>query len=166
MSSSPVLQQSQSQSQSSMQDQPKVPVGTETDALLFENYTLNPKAWDELFAAPGRGHDYCQVLLDRLGGLDEHEFHQRRTSADLAFINNGITFSVYSDRRGTEKIFPFDLIPRPVSGKEWDRLEAGLIQRIRASTSFWTTSITISVFSRKGWFQQDWSSNPRGSAPR
>ena len=64
------------------------------------------------------------------------EFLERRTSADLAFINQGITFSVYSDRRGTEKIFPFDLIPRPVCGKEWDRLEAGLIQRIRALNLF------------------------------
>jgi len=40
-------------------------------------------------------------------------------SADLAFINQGITFSVYSDRRGVEKIFPFDLIPRPVPAREW-----------------------------------------------
>ena len=66
---------------------------------------------------PGRGHDYCQVLLDRLGRLNVREFHERRTSADLVFINQGITFSVYSDRRGVEKIFPFDLIPRPVAGR-------------------------------------------------
>ena len=108
----------------------------ETESLLFQDYTPHSKAWDELFAEPGHGHDYCQVLLDRLGRLNVREFHERRTSADLAFINNGITFSVYSDRRGTEKIFPFDLIPRPVAGKEWDRLEAGLIQRIRALNIF------------------------------
>ena len=52
------------------------------------------------------------------------------------FINQGITFSVYSDRRGVEKIFPFDLIPRPVAGTEWDRLEAGLVQRIQALNLF------------------------------
>jgi uncharacterized circularly permuted ATP-grasp superfamily protein len=87
-------------------------------------------------AAPGRAHEFCQVLFDRLGGLTVCEFLDRRTSADLAFINNGITFSVYSDRRGTEKIFPFDLIPRPVAASEWDRLEAGLVQRIRALNTF------------------------------
>ena len=137
MSPSPLLKQTQSSTQSgSTQNQTQNLSPPQTDPLLFENYTLNPKAWDELFAGPGRGHDYCQVLLDRLGGLDVREFHQRRTSADLAFINQGITFSVYSDRRGIEKIFPFDLIPRPVCGKEWDRLEAGLIQRIRALNIF------------------------------
>ena len=131
MSPSPMLQ-----TQSFTQGQTQVMPGPETGPLLFQDYTLNPKAWDELFAAPGQGHDYCKELLDRLGCLNVREFLQRRTSADLAFINNGITFSVYSDRRGTEKIFPFDLIPRPVAGNEWDRLEAGLIQRIRALNIF------------------------------
>ena len=58
------------------------------------------------------------------------------TSADSAFINQGITFSVYSDRRGTEKIFPFDLIPRTIPASEWEKLEAGLVQRIRALNLF------------------------------
>jgi uncharacterized circularly permuted ATP-grasp superfamily protein len=110
--------------------------GSNSEPLLFQDYTPNPAAWDELFAAPGQAHEYCQVLVDRLGRLDVVEFLKRRTSADLAFINNGITFSVYSDRRGTEKIFPFDLIPRPVAGKEWDLLERGLVQRIRALNLF------------------------------
>jgi uncharacterized circularly permuted ATP-grasp superfamily protein len=107
-----------------------------TEFPLFRDYTRNPKAWDELFAAEGIAHTDCRLLLDRLGRFTAGEFLERRTLADLAFINNGITFSVYSDRRGTEKIFPFDLIPRPVAGHEWDRLEAGLIQRIRALNLF------------------------------
>jgi uncharacterized circularly permuted ATP-grasp superfamily protein len=110
--------------------------GPDVELPLFREYELHPEAWDELFAAPGRAHDFCRVLVDRLGGLSPGEFLDRRTSADLVFINNGITFSVYSDRRGTEKIFPFDLIPRPVHGTEWDRLEAGLVQRIRALNLF------------------------------
>ncbi|MFO0889072.1 MAG: circularly permuted type 2 ATP-grasp protein [Isosphaeraceae bacterium] len=126
--------QSQSQTQGQM-DTPRVS-GTSGAPLLFQDYAPNPAAWDELFEAPGQAHEYCRVLVDRLGRLDVQEFLSRRTSADLAFINNGITFSVYSDRRGTEKIFPFDLIPRPVSGKEWDRLERGLVQRIRALNHF------------------------------
>src|SRR5208337_838463 len=82
MSPSPMLQ-----TQSSTQGQTQVMPGLEIGPLLFEDYTLNPKAWDELFAAPGQSHAYCQVLFDRLGGLDVREFLQRRTSADLAFIN-------------------------------------------------------------------------------
>ena len=52
------------------------------------------------------------------------------------FLNQGITFSVYSDRRGTEKIFLFDLIPRPVSSLEWVSIEQGLVQRIKALNVF------------------------------
>jgi uncharacterized circularly permuted ATP-grasp superfamily protein len=63
-------------------------------------------------------------------------FHAKRVSADLAFVNQGITFSVYSDLRGTEKIFPFDLIPRVIPAAEWCHLEAGLVQRIKALNLF------------------------------
>jgi len=133
MSPIPILE---AKNQVSSQTQTQTAAGRETEHRLFQDYSINPRAWDELFAAPGEGHDFCRLLLDRLGQLSVQEFQQRRTSADLAFINNGITFSVYSDRRGTEKIFPFDLIPRPVSGKVWDRLEYGLIQRIRALNIF------------------------------
>lgn len=133
MSTSPVMQtQSQVQGPAAALSIAR----PEGQPLLFQEYAPNPAAWDELFEAPGKAHDYCQVLVDRLGRLDVQEFLNRRTSADLVFINNGITFSVYSDRRGTEKIFPFDLIPRPVAGKEWDRLERGLVQRIRALNLF------------------------------
>jgi uncharacterized circularly permuted ATP-grasp superfamily protein len=139
MSASPLVQR-QDQSQTPLRPQPtrdaRASEDREAEALLFGDYRLHKSAWDELMAAPGDAHEYCRLLLERLGGLTVREFVARRTSADLAFINNGITFSVYSDRRGTEKIFPFDLIPRPVSGKEWDRLEAGLVQRIRALNTF------------------------------
>lgn len=72
-------------------------------------------------------------LLDDLG---EHEFRLRQQLADEAFMLGGITFSVYSDDRGVEKIMPFDLIPRAVSGKEWQKCERGLIQRIQALNMF------------------------------
>src|SRR5262245_46982247 len=102
----------------------------------FEGYEPHPTAWDELFDRCSDPHTHCNPLIDRLGKLAIPEFHTRRTSADLAFVNQGITFSVYSDRRGTEKIFPFDLIPRPIPASEWQILEAGLVQRIRALNLF------------------------------
>ena len=108
----------------------------ENEARLFDNYTLHPKAYDELFARPGESHTQSQVLFDRLGSLAISEFHTRRSSADLAFLNQGITFSVYSDMRGTEKIFPFDLIPRTIPATEWQPIEKGLKQRILALEPF------------------------------
>jgi hypothetical protein len=64
--------------------------------------------------------------------LNPEDFDRYRQSVDLAFLRQGITFNVYGDAQGTEKIFPFDLIPRIISAKEWERLEAGLVQRITA----------------------------------
>jgi uncharacterized circularly permuted ATP-grasp superfamily protein len=105
-------------------------------APLFEGYQRHPTAFDELFQAPGESHAHCAALVARLGELTTAEFQQLRSSTDLAFINQGITFSVYSDRRGVEKIFPFDLIPRPVSAAEWKVVEAGLRQRVEALNLF------------------------------
>ncbi|MFO0949836.1 MAG: circularly permuted type 2 ATP-grasp protein [Isosphaeraceae bacterium] len=118
--------------QSQSQAQPQSPA----ERALFEGYQKHPTAWDELFAAPGEPHDYCKRLAERLGTLNAAEFQQLRAGADLSFVNQGITFSVYSDFRGTEKIFPFDLIPRPVYAGEWNQLEAGLVQRIKALNLF------------------------------
>jgi uncharacterized circularly permuted ATP-grasp superfamily protein len=105
-------------------------------ARLFEGYQRHPTAFDELFQSPGEPHPHGAALVARLGELTTAEFQQLRSSADLAFINQGITFSVYSDRRGVEKIFPFDLIPRPVSATEWKVVEAGLRQRVEALNLF------------------------------
>ncbi len=75
--------------------------------------------------------------MDRLGQLQPAEFQQRRASADLVFVNQGVTFSVYADRRGVEKIFPFDLIPRPVAAAEWDDDGSrACVQRIQALNLF------------------------------
>lgn len=106
------------------------------DSPLWANYAPHPQAWDELFSCPGSPHKHCGALVDRLGQLGMADFQERRHNADLVFINQGITFSVYADRRGVEKIFPFDLIPRLVAAQEWRTLETGLRQRIRAINLF------------------------------
>jgi len=112
------------------------PAVPEAIRCLFDGYECHPTAWDELFAAPGRAHEHCEPLVARQGELTVSEFHRLRANADLVFMNQGITFSVYSDRRGVEKIFPFDLIPRPVAASEWKTIEAGLRQRIMALNQF------------------------------
>ena len=117
----------------------QVPTTTRSEseaARLWAGYSLHEKAWDELFGRDAQAHPHCHALVQWLGQLAVSQFQERRHNADLVFVNQGITFSVYSDRRGVEKIFPFDLIPRPVAGAEWDSLEAGLAQRITAINHF------------------------------
>jgi uncharacterized circularly permuted ATP-grasp superfamily protein len=110
--------------------------GTVVTQQLFADYLPHAAAWDELFASTSVPHEHCRALAERLGQLTIDEFQHRRNGADLVFINQGITFSVYADRRGVEKIFPFDLIPRPVAAREWQRIESGLLQRICALNFF------------------------------
>jgi uncharacterized circularly permuted ATP-grasp superfamily protein len=96
--------------------------------------------FDEMFvAAAGSGggvRPHYRRLADRLGTLSETEFDQRRAAVDLAFLRRGVTFTVYSDSQGTERIFPFDLIPRIIPSAEWKRIELGLIQRLTALNLF------------------------------
>ena len=68
---------SQNQTQTDMQSQSQMMPASDDEPRLFQNYTLNPKAWDELFAGPGKPHDFCRVLLDRLGGLTVRDFLDR-----------------------------------------------------------------------------------------
>lgn len=110
--------------------------GAKTTPKLFDGYAPHHTAWDELFAAASTPHPHCETLVERLGRLHLSEFQSRRANADLAFVNQGITFSVYSDQRGVEKIFPFDLIPRTIPASEWVILEAGLVQRVKALNLF------------------------------
>ena len=94
--------------------------------------------FDEMFAAGGGNavRPHYRRLAERLSTLPESEFDQRRAAVDLAFLRRGVTFTVYSDAQGTERIFPFDLIPRVIPATEWKRIEAGLTQRMMALNLF------------------------------
>ena len=61
---------------------------------------------------------------------------RRKQAADLSFLNQGITFTVYGREEGTEKIFPYDMLPRIITSAEWERVEKGLTQRITALNLF------------------------------
>ncbi len=92
--------------------------------------------YDELFEAPGVARSAASLLLQRIVELTPEQLLQRQAAAELAMVRAGITFNVYKDNRGVEKTLPFDLIPRIVSSTEWNMIEAGLIQRIRALNLF------------------------------
>ncbi|MBK8013511.1 MAG: circularly permuted type 2 ATP-grasp protein [Deltaproteobacteria bacterium] len=89
-----------------------------------------------MFSAPGTPRAECIALANRLAGLEGDRLVQRQQAAELAMLNLGITFNVYGHEAGTEKIFPFDIIPRVVPAHEWAVLERGLKQRIEALNLF------------------------------
>ena len=106
---------------------------------LLQSHYETGAFFDEMFVpTPDQGgvRPHYRRLAERLGTLTESEFDQRRAAVDLAFLRRGVTFTVYSDSQGTERIFPFDLIPRIIPAAEWKRIEAGLIQRLTALNLF------------------------------
>ena len=92
--------------------------------------------YDELFLADGTPRPEFCSLVDRIDSLPEGDFLRYHKAAERDLMHLGITFNVYGDERGQERIFPFDLVPRLVTGEEWDRVERGLRQRIRALNLF------------------------------
>ena len=99
--------------------------------------TYDPGAFfDEMYAATGQPRPHYRELAEELARLSSDEFEERRRAVELSFVNQGIGFTVYGEEEGIERIFPFDLIPRMIPGSEWDRLEHGLIQRVRALNLF------------------------------
>lgn len=92
--------------------------------------------YDELFIAPGKPRPEAQLLMAKINSLYNGELDQRQQAAQNTLMKLGATFNVYSDNQGTERIFPFDIIPRIVSGSEWQWLEKGLKQRIAALNLF------------------------------
>ena len=89
-----------------------------------------------MFSAQGQVRPHYAALYERFQRLDQEEFDQRRSAVDAAFLRQGITFTVYSDEQGTERIFPFDLMPRIIPSAEWNMIESGLIQRMKALNLF------------------------------
>ncbi len=92
--------------------------------------------YDEMFARPGRARPHYERLLQRFTELTKGEFDRKRDLAELTLLRQGVTFTVYNDAQGTERIFPFDLIPRIISAEEWKKIERGLEQRITALNLF------------------------------
>ncbi|HEY4010545.1 MAG TPA: circularly permuted type 2 ATP-grasp protein [Acidobacteriaceae bacterium] len=110
------------------------PVST-LERMALDEYLLDG-AYDEMFAAERELHPHYEPLLELLTSLPPEEIQRRKQEADLSFLNQGITFTVYGQEQGTERIFPYDLLPRIVTAAEWARVERGLTQRITALNLF------------------------------
>ncbi len=103
----------------------------------FTLHDYDPEAfYDELFEAPGRPRAGATRLVDTINSLADGELVRRQSAIEHALVRMGITFAVYGDEEGSEKIFPFDIVPRIIEALEWVRIEAGLVQRIRAINLF------------------------------
>src|SRR5712691_6707214 len=92
--------------------------------------------FDEMFEADGRPRAGSALLVQRIHGLPPGELLQRQRAVEQALLHMGITFNVYGDEAGTERIFPFDVIPRIVEAADWALIERGLKQRIQALNLF------------------------------
>ena len=103
--------------------------------MLFNSYEKE-NFFDEMFAEDGSVRPHYQHTLEQMQNLDPGNYRQKQTAVDLAFMRSGVTFTVYDDNQGTERIFPFDLVPRVIPHKEWEVVEKGLIQRITALNLF------------------------------
>jgi uncharacterized circularly permuted ATP-grasp superfamily protein len=105
------------------------------DNPALDEYFLD-HAFDEMFDDNGIVRPHYASLLSTFTSLPKEELQRRKQAADLSFLMQGITFTVYGRDEGTERIFPYDLLPRIVTASEWERIEKGLTQRITALNLF------------------------------
>jgi uncharacterized circularly permuted ATP-grasp superfamily protein len=104
-------------------------------AGLFSSYQLD-NCFDEMFEANGQPRSQYRALFNRLMELPADDLRKRQRDADRTFLQQGITFTVYGDQSGTERIFPYDLLPRVLTAVEWKTIERGLTQRLTALNLF------------------------------
>jgi uncharacterized circularly permuted ATP-grasp superfamily protein len=115
------------------------PTGSNASNILenpaLRDYFLD-HAYDEMIDSEGQVREHYRPMLNAMLALSPEELHRRKKSADLSFLTQGITFTVYGRDEGTERIFPYDLLPRIVTNTEWTRISKGLTQRITALNLF------------------------------
>ncbi len=102
---------------------------------MLGKYVLDG-AYDEMFTAEGEARPHYRRLLEMFARMPQEEIERCKKAADLSFLTQGITFTVYGEEQGTERVFPYDVVPRVISNTEWTHIERGLVQRIAALNMF------------------------------
>lgn len=100
---------------------------------LFRDYPSDPRVWDEMKGSAIRQH-YEKVYSFLVQNASQL-LHKEELARSL-FMSQGVTFTVYSSGEGIEKIFPFDIVPRIITHLEWQYIEAGIKQRLKALNHF------------------------------
>ena len=96
----------------------------------------NKSFWDETFDFNGSVRSSYNNFLNFFGGLSKKDLKKLNAFSEQFFVNQGVTFTVYNDMRGVERIFPFDIFPRIINEDEWRIIESGIKQRIKALNLF------------------------------
>lgn len=103
--------------------------------MRFQDYDPGD-FFDEFFSNPGEPRPEVTRLIDRINSFSKSDLTNRRRAAIAAFKQMGVTFTVYGDDKGLEKIFPFDIVPRIINGRDWETIEKGVKQRVYALNLF------------------------------
>jgi uncharacterized circularly permuted ATP-grasp superfamily protein len=105
-------------------------------ALIVRPKVEMSQPYNEMHDDNRRVRPHYQALADWLSATPADRIAQKRAEADVLFRRVGITFAVYGEEAGTERLIPFDIVPRIIPADEWQQLEAGLRQRVQALNAF------------------------------
>jgi len=110
---------------------------TKNDGSVFSDYHISNNLLDEVITENGQVNKYYSSIYKHFSSLNPADMNLLNEYAKLSFLNQGITYAVYSDsNKGTERIFPFDLFPRIITLKQWEKIEKGVKQRNIALNEF------------------------------
>lgn len=103
---------------------------------LFSSYDQLTSTWDEMYSIDAQVREQYEMVIEYLKSTSKEALTKKEELSKQLFMSQGVTFTVYSDNEGIEKIFPFDIVPRIVTAKEWDTIELGIKQRLKALNLF------------------------------
>ena len=102
-----------------------------TSLPIFSSYKFNSRFYDEIFTENNEVREVYEKLFNLFSEYSVNDFANLNDKAKDAFFNQGITFQVYGDKETKEKIFPFDLFPRIIGHKEWQKIEKVLCKEVK-----------------------------------
>jgi uncharacterized circularly permuted ATP-grasp superfamily protein len=103
---------------------------------LFSSYDTLPKTWDEMYNNNAEFRTQYEGFVKYLENTSPEKLTKKEDLSKQLFMSQGVTFTVYNDNEGIEKIFPFDIVPRIITAKEWNKIETGIKQRLKALNLF------------------------------
>jgi len=103
---------------------------------LFSSYEMLKDTWDEMYASDFKLREQYEIVSSYLQKSSPEDLRKKEDLSKQLFMNQGVTFTVYNDEKGIEKIFPFDILPRIITHNEWEKIDKGIKQRITALNLF------------------------------
>ena len=103
---------------------------------IVKNYVQYDNTWDEMFNEEGHVRELYREFGNYLESVPIESLNKMQEFSKQFFMNQGVTFTVYNNKKGVERIFPFDIIPRIIKEREWKIIQSGIKQRIKALNFF------------------------------